>query len=914
MATTDVPTGTVTFLFTDIEGSTRLWDQHPDAMASALSTHDDLLQSAIDSNAGYVFSKAGDGWGVAFESPLPALDTALTIQDSIGSQEWPGGIARIAVRMGLHTGTSAERNGDYFGTTVNRAARVAGVADGGQVFVTDAVHALVADEVNEDWLFRDLGEHRLRDLTRAERIWQLDHNTAPSPLATLAPMATVGNIPRIRATVVGRDSEIDAVIESLLRAPLVTLVGVGGVGKTTIARSVGARLSDSFHAGAWFVDLTATNEPDLIAAAVATSLGVIERPQMTTKESLYDALRSEQRLVILDNAEHQIDAVADLVDEILVAAPDVKLIVTSRESLSVPSEEVHRVGPLDVNDPAGTAPAVSLFIERARAVAPDLGTDAFEVTTVEAICRKLDGLPLAIELAASQSETMTPAEILAALESDSLSLQSSSRSTVQRHRSLTEMVNWSYELLDSIDRTVFERLSVFSSGCTMDAALFVCSRGDVTDSNVRTAIATLVRKSIVQPQRSDGTTRLTMLETLRHFSATKLSEGTDHTETAERHAQWFGEFSSQARKDVMGPDEARTLTATLADLDNIQAATRWASEEQRFDLMLGLGEGITFLMESKARPGMGKWIKEILDTLPADAPARLNFAFALGHSKLFTGDIAGAPDRFSDETVHLENRARVDAMHRYLSHVSRFFLGDLEWVIADSEDAMESMAAHDLIRERSAIGTDYALSLFYSGDKEAAKRIADHLVTTANESGNPTLLAWAMYVQGEITGESDPISAIEMLEEAVESAITVDNEFIAGISLIALSSTAGRNGHMDTAFDSMYRCIRLWRARRNRPQMWTAIRNLVEMLHLLGHDTDALALNAAVEADADRAPKLFGPFGDHYRSILANVEAALEPGEASEAKRAGSSLDYAAAATFALDALGRASTKASPFK
>lgn len=909
MPRTDAPTGTVTFLFTDIEGSTRLWDQHPDAMSSALSTHDDLLQAAIDDNSGYVFSRAGDGWGVAFESPLSALDTALTIQDTIGAQSWPGDISDIAIRMGIHTGTSAERGGDYFGTTVNRAARVAGVADGGQVFVTDAVHALVADETREDWLFRDLGEHRLRDLTRAERIWQLDHNTAPSPLATLAPLATVGNIPRIRATVIGRDAEIDAVIESVGQVPLVTLVGVGGVGKTTIAKSVGSKLSHSFPAGAWFVDLTTTDEPDLIAAAVATALKVIERPQMTTKESLFDALRSEQRLVILDNAEHQIDAVADLVDEILAAAPDVKLIVTSREPLTLPSEEVHRVGPLDVSDPAGTAPAVSLFIERARAVAPDLGADAFEVTTVEAICRKLDGLPLAIELAASQSEMMTPTEILAALESDSLDLQSSSRSTVERHRSLTDLVNWSYQLLDPIDRRVFERLSLFIGGCTMDAALFVCSIGDVTESNVRTAIATLVRKSILQPQRKDGTTRITMLETLRHFSAARLAEGADRSETAERHAQWFGDFSSQAHKDMMGPGEARALTATLADLDNIQAATRWASDQQRFDTMLGLGEGITFLMESKARPGMSRWIKEILDTLPADSPARLNFAFALGYSKLFTGDIEGAPGRFSDETAHLEDRARVDVMHRYLSHVSHFFLGDLEWVIADAEDAMETMVAHGLIREATAIGTDYALSLFYSGDIEAAKTMADQLLTMSNESGNPTLLAWAMYIQGDITGGSDPTSAIEMLEEAVESAISVDNEFIAGISLIALSSIAGRNGHMDTAFDGMYRCIRLWRARGNRPQMWTAIRNLVEMLHELGHDVDALTLNAAVEADADKAPQLFGPFGDQYRSILAGIESALEPSHAAEAKRVGSSLDYPTAAEFALGALDRASAQ-----
>jgi hypothetical protein len=319
---------------------------------------------------------------VAFESPISAIDTALTIQDTIGSQSWPGEISNIAIRMGLHTGTSAERGGDYFGTAVNRAARVAGVADGGQVFVTDAVHTLVADEAQDDWLFRDLGEHRLRDLTRAERIWQLDHDATPAPLATLTTQASVGNIPRLRTTVIGRDETIATVAESVRESSLVTLVGVGGVGKTTIAKSVGAQLSDHFAAGAWFVDLTASNDPDQIASSIAATLGVSQRPDMTARESLFDALATGERLVILDNAEQQIDAVADLVDEALSVVPDATIMVTSREQLDVHGEVVHRIGPLDVAGTGETPPAVSLFIERASAVAPDLPPEAFDLETV----------------------------------------------------------------------------------------------------------------------------------------------------------------------------------------------------------------------------------------------------------------------------------------------------------------------------------------------------------------------------------------------------------------------------------------------------------------------------------------------------------------------------------------------------
>ena len=317
-------------------------------------------------------------------------------------------------------------------------------------------------------------------------------------------------------------------------------------------------------------------------------------------------------------------------------------------------------------------------------------------------------------------------------------------------------------------------------------------------------------------------------------------------------------------------------------------------------------------IDGAQRPTIGESVKareslkgESGDQRPA---ARIEFAFALGHSSLFGGNIAGAPEVFARETDQIPDRDLVDFIHRYLTHVSRFFTGDVEYVIGDAADAMAEAFRLGLVRPASAIGTDYALSLFYAGDVEAARTAAVRLTEAAEEKASPSLYAWSMYVQGEIEGVSDPDRAIEMLEDAVESSITVENEFVAGISLVALSSIAGRNGDMETAFDAMYRCIRLWRAAGNRPQMWTAVRNLVEMLHSIGSDADALVLNAAVEADADRAPDLFGPFGDQYRAILRDIEAALDAADAADAKRRGALLDYPAAASFALDAIARAQT------
>lgn len=900
------PTGTVTFLFTDIEGSTRLWDLHPSAMSESLSIHDNLLTNQVDGHDGYVFSRAGDGWGVAFASPASALDAALSIQDEIAHQIWPEPIPEIKIRMGLHTGTSTERGGDYFGTSVNRAARVAGVANGGQVFVTDAVHTLAKDEAATNWRFRDLGEHRLRDLTRSERIWQLDDEQAPVPLATLTRRTTVGNMPKQRTSVIGRDAMITEIAQTATDSSLVTLVGVGGVGKTTVAKAVGSKLSNDFDAGAWFVDLTTVSDRDEIATAVAAALSVADRPGMSTTESLIDALIAEDRLVILDNAEHQIDGVADLVDSLLSGVPDAHLVVTSREPLGLTDEIVQRIGPLGTSHASGSDAAVQLFMARAKAAAPDLPTDELNIETVEAICRRLDGLPLAIELAASQSQMMTPHEILAALEADGLSLQSGSRSLTLRHRSLSDLVGWSYELLDPQDRIVFERLSVFRDGCTIDAAAAVCSDHEIEERDVRNAVATLVRKSMVTPNRDGTTTRLTMLETLRSFSHELGSRRQDRSRTEERHAIWFGQLSVTSNAGMAGPDEAQHLAAMLADLENLRSATEWCTANERFDLMEDLAAGLPHFVMSKMRPGVGEWIQEAIDTLDGSHPARIGFAIAISSLGLFSGDFDGAHTAFAEATSEVEDRATVDAIREYLEITGRFFKGDLAFVIAESEAAMARARKLNLMREAAALGNDLALSLFFDGQHAEARRIAADFTDFAVESGNTSLNAWAMYLKGELLAEPDPVTAVEVLEESIELALSVDNEFVVGISLVAMSSIAGRNGDTESALDGMHRCIRLWRAAGNRPQMWTAIRNLVEILHGQGMDAEALTLNSAVDSDADRAPELTGPYGDHYKTILTAVQATLSEEQAAAGLAHGAGMTYAEAANFALESIATA--------
>jgi predicted ATPase/class 3 adenylate cyclase len=907
MIEVSAPSGIVTFLFTDIEGSTRLWDQHPDAMAQAMETHDALLTDVAEAHGGYVFSQAGDGWGISFDAPVPAIDAALAIQGGLSGAQWTMPIEAINVRMGVHAGTSVERNGDYFGTTVNRAARVSDVADGGQILVTDTVHTLVTDDLPEHWRFRDLGQHRLQDLVRAERIWQIDTTDAPAVLADLGHRASHGNLPPERTSVFGRDEDVSKLVASITSERLVTLVGVGGVGKTTLAQTAARMLADDFPGGGWFVDLAPVDDPDEVSQAVATALKISQRPGISTEQAILDALDTERRLVILDNAEHVIGSVAHLADAILNNIEDSRLVVTSREPLAIDGEVLHRVDPLPIGVDGAGEPAAALFIERARRAAPDLDPDSFDGAVISEICQRLDGLPLAIELAASQCETMTPEEILRAITGESLTLRSTSRSMAERHRSLSDLIEWSYQRLDDTDQIVFSRLGVFNAGCTAEAAQFVCADGDLSPDQVTSSLRALARKSMIITDRSSGTTRFAMLETLRQFSEQRLLEAADHMRVQERHAEWFAELSTTAYHGMVGPDEARHLALLLADLPNVQKASRWACENEQFQLTSKIGACLSHLVASKMRPGMLDWVHDALTVLPREHPARLDYAFAVAYQALFTGDLTGAADLFASATEDVEDRDKAEAMLSYFELVARFFLGEMDFVLQHSEDVLSLLYAVGLTRIGGTIGTDLALALFYTGDIDEARRVAAIVNGRADQSGNPTLLAWATYLQGELDADTKPEEAIETLEESVEHAIAVGNEFVAGISLIALAATASRHGDPVIAFEALERCIHLFSRAGNRLQLWTAVRNLVEILHSVGADRDALVLHAAAEADSEHAPGVFGPIGDRYRELVDEIAESLGVDIAGDASREGRSLEYKDAVEFALNAIARAS-------
>jgi hypothetical protein len=565
------------------------------------------------------------------------------------------------------------------------------------------------------------------------------------------------------------------------------------------------------------------------------------------------------------------------------------------------------VDPLPIGVDGAGEPAAALFIERARRAAQDLDPDSFDGAVISEICQRLDGLPLAIELAASQCETMTPEEILRAITGESLTLRSTSRSMAERHRSLSDLIEWSYQRLDDTDQIVFSRLGVFNAGCTAEAAQFVCADGDLSQDHVTSSLRALARKSMIITDRSSGTTRFTMLETLRQFSEQRLLEMADHMVVEERHAEWFADLSTTAYHGMVGPDEARHLAMLLADLSNVQKASRWACAQGHFHLTSKIGACLSHLVASKMRPGMLDWVHEALALLPPEHPARLDYAFAVAYQALFTGDLTGAADVFALATADVEDRDKAEAMLSNLELIGKFFLGETDFVLRNSEDAMNRLYAVGLTRMGGTIAIDLALALFFSGDVDEARRVAVIVNSRADQSGNPTLLAWAAYLQGELDADTNPADAIETLEESVEYAVTVGNEFVAGISLIALAATASRHGDSAIAFEALERCIHLFSGAGNRPQLWTAVRNLAEILHSVGADRDALVLHAAAEADSEHAPEIFGPIGDRYRELVDEIAESLGVDIAGDASREGRSLEYKDAVEFALNAIARAS-------
>lgn len=571
-----------TFLFTDIEGSTRLWEREPERMRPALARHDAFARASVESHGGEIVKMTGDGLHAVFKDPLDAVRATVDLQMAMLESEATFGLP-MRIRCGLHAGTSQRRDNDYYGTVVNRAARVMSAAHGGQMLVSHAVAMRIGHRLPSDVALRDLGTVRLRDLADPERLYQVVHPRLRADFPPLRSLeATPNNLPHQLASFVGREHEMRVARELLAANRLVTIAGMGGMGKTRLAVHVAAEVLDRFADGVWLVELAPLRDSERVVQSVASAMGVVEEMGRPVRDALLAYVRGRSLLIVLDNCEHLLGACAELARALLGAGPGMRILATSREPLqltgeaTLPLSALSTPGLLVPDDPESLAryDAVRLFVERAQAVSPDFQLDAANADAVGAICRGLDGIPLALELASARVRTL-PVQQIAARLFDRLRLLSSGDPTVlPRQRTLRALIDWSHELLAEGERRLLRQLSVFAGGWAVDAAEVVCAGAAEPGETVLELLGRLVERSLVAMEAGG---RYRLLEIVRQYAQEKLAASGEAAGLAKRHFDFYLGLATEARSGLVGPEQAKWLARLDAELENLLLAHGWAA-------------------------------------------------------------------------------------------------------------------------------------------------------------------------------------------------------------------------------------------------------------------------------------------------------------------------------------------------
>ena len=618
------PTGTVTFGFADVADAAQLWAEHHRKMAQTMARLEAVVRTATDRQDGTLLVSSGESFGVAFHRADDAAAWAAELQLAVEREPWPGGV-ELRLQVALHSGETEEHDGSYFGAAVHTASRLATAAHGGQVLVSDVTAALLE---RDD--LRDLGIHHLEGAGGEHDLWQLDDGDHP-PLRSASTRR--GNLPRRSARLLGRDAELDTVVEAMAVSPVVTLVGPGGIGKTTLALAAARRSEAEARRRVWLVELAEIAASADVPHTVAETLGVTGGASRSLTESVVAALRSRPTLLVLDNCEHVVDGAASLAQAIADDGADTRVLATSREGLGIPGERLVPVAPLDI-----TQAAVELFAERARAAAGTFELDAAR-GEVEEICRRLDGLPLAIELAAARSASLTPAQLLARLDDRLRLLGGGRRIGAERHRTLRTTVQWSYDLLTRAQQALFERLAVFAGPFDLTAAEAVAAGGELDTVDVDRLLGDLVERSMVGVEPGVFGRRFRLLETLRQFALEQLAGHGGREQLAARHAGWCRDEVASIGTLLTGHREVEGV-ARLAELwPNLRVAVDWACSAGFAQLADALVRPIASEVSLRRQVEIGDWAERILELTPPEDEARVMFWLLwAGHRHVQAGD------------------------------------------------------------------------------------------------------------------------------------------------------------------------------------------------------------------------------------------------------------------------------------
>jgi predicted ATPase/class 3 adenylate cyclase len=778
-------TGTITFLFTDVEGSTSLWERNPEAMSEALSRHDEILRTAIEAHDGHVFKTVGDAFHATFSAAPDALDAALEAQRALLREEWEE-TGPLRVRMALHTGAAEERDGDYFGPSLNRIARLLSAGHGGQVLLSLAIEESVRAKLPEETGLRDLGERRLKDLSRPERVFQITSSGLP---ASFPPLNTLdsrrNNLPAQPTPLVGREREIDEIL-ALLRSPnnvrLLTLTGPGGTGKTRLGLQAAAELVDECEHGVFFVALAAIVDPEMVASTITRTLGLTESGNQPPEELLKGYLRNRQILLVLDNLEQVLESAA-LLDGLLSAASDLKVLTTSRTPLRLYGEHEFPVPPLSLPDPGFLPPvdrlthyeAVRLFVDRAKAVRPDFSLTEENAPAVVKICARLDGLPLAIELAAGRIKLLPPQAMLPRLGNRLKLLTGGARNLPERQRTLRSTIEWSYEMLEEAEKTLFRRLAVFSGGSTLGAIEAVCNaEGDLSVDALEGVSSLLDNSLLRQEEGLEGEPRFVMLETIREFALEKLVESGDAGAIKRAHAECFLALAEEAEPRMWGPEDAVWLDRLEREHDNMRAALSWAIEHEEATLALRLGGALRWFWHMGGYYAEGRrWLEAALAKEgPASAQARAKVLEGISWLANQQGDLERA-EATAEEGLKLSAEAELGEV---VAADFQNMLGDGARQRGDYERAAElleeSLALHRKANDTRGVVWSLGNLANVSSDRgnyERAKQLYEEGLALSRDLGGADLMgAFLISLGDEYLLEGNPERTTELNEEAAE--------------------------------------------------------------------------------------------------------------------------------------------------
>jgi predicted ATPase/class 3 adenylate cyclase len=731
----ELPTGTLTFLFTDLEGSTRLLHEFPDEYGSLLETHRTLIREAVAACDGLEFGTGGDALFVVFESPAAAVECARRAQQSLQAHPWPVATP-LKVRMALHTGEAEVVDDDYVGIPLHAVARLCGAGHGGQVLLSSTTRALVSHDID----VIDLGSHDLRDVAQPMQIFQLCGDGLPREFAPLRTRsAQPNNLPSTLDRLIGRDLETVEVIAALHDHRLVTLTGSGGSGKTRLALEVGAALVGEYADGVWFLELAAATTPDQVLALLAQTLRVGERSGVALSSTVVEYLEARDLLLIFDNCEHLIDAVATLAQELASRCRDVRLLATSRELLGIRGEQAISVAPLSVGDASRPGDAMLLFIERVKETSPEFDVSGRELAVIADVCERLDGLPLAIELAAARMRTIALPQLAARLHDRFRLLTGGARTALGRQRTLEAVVAWSYDLLTPSEQRLFRYLAVFSDSFPLDAVEAVAHADEQRD--VIDTLGLLVDKSLVLKLPHGTGSRYQMLETIRQYARDRLVEQDESDHAHRQLLAWVLTLTVQLETDMRTARQDAAIRAVLPERSNARTALEWAVEND--DLLSGLriASAIPLMITSKRR----ELLEHLLDrTRPLPDARRAQALLTLGNLSMEQGHL-DASAAFIREAAELFE-ALGDRRHAAWAHYFEIFAfwGDPECRDRGHELANQMI---DAFREfDDDFGLAYALWVAsqFADDPDEAQRKANESERLFRRLNAPFGLAHAL--------------------------------------------------------------------------------------------------------------------------------------------------------------------------